>query len=640
MAKIPVCGASGIVVSRMPDRLSLHAPVLVNTIGHCAGAIAFGLLLYLFLLDWRRATTGERSLLPSIAAGLAFLWNMGSLIGMATAPSGDPIADVIIAGSFSVLSLLPAVLLHISLQSRPRFLWITGYAIGAVAVVLHVGDLITTAPRFHYAAILLVTIGFAVLTAVSVAQETFTGPHDGGGKRLAGAMVLFLFAISFVHFESAHDIKAWSGEAALHHAGIPLALFVLLQDYRFLLLDAFIRFLLNGILAAFAVWISFLAETKLKLFAHASRDPFHAGLLFTGACLVLIVFAHLRVRAQRFLTHAVFLRPSPEKTASKLREIASEVHSESDYLPAAAKLIAEFLSARRFEMAVETSNSLSVPEKAVAVPDSARNRRVQNWVQAMAPLRFSRGDANVLLLGSRRGGRRYLSEDLEMLERLTTIVSEQIERIRSSEMQALVSQAELRALQAQINPHFFFNALNTLYGVISRDNSAARQLVLNLSGLFRYSFAVNSGLSSLAEEIRIVRAYLEIEELRLGSKLRAQFDIDESVLSSEVPVLSIQPLVENAVKHGVACRQGDGFVRLSIRKHADSVMVAVSNSGAFDDSAKDSGGHGVGMANVRRRLALRYGKTGDLEISTDNEVTTVRFLLPVTKRPLASRTVS
>src|SRR5260370_13336204 len=224
----PFFATSAIVVNRMPDRLSLHAPVLVNTIGHCAGAIAFGILLYLLLLNWRRATE-ERSLLPSIAAGLAFLWNIGSLMGMAT-PVGDPTADVIIAASFSVLSLLPAVLLHISLQTRPRVLWMTGYAVSGIAVVLHFVDLITTAQRFHYAAILLVTIGFAVLTVISVVQEAFTGPSDGGGKRLAAAMVLFLFAISFVHFESAHDIKAWSGEAAMHHAGIPLAIFVLLQD--------------------------------------------------------------------------------------------------------------------------------------------------------------------------------------------------------------------------------------------------------------------------------------------------------------------------------------------------------------------------------------------------------------------------
>jgi hypothetical protein len=610
----------------MPDRLSLHAPVLVNTIGHCAGAIAFGILLYLLLLDWRRATT-DKSLLPSIAAGLAFLWNIGSLIGMATAPSGDPVADVIIALSFSVLSLLPAVLLHISLRSRPRVLWIAGYAVSGTAVALHIGDLITAAARFHYAAILLVTIGFALLTTASIVQEAVTGPRDGSGKRLAGAMVLFLYAISFAHFGSAHDIRAWSGEAALHHAGIPLALFVLLQDYRFLLLDAFIRFLVNGTLAAVAVWIALKAEARLGLVALASHDPFYAGLIFTTACLLLSGFAYVRVRAQRLLTYALFLRSHPDRIVSELREIGGTVPSEPEYLGAAAKAIAEFLSARRFEASAETGDILP-PDRATAVLDPVRSR-VPRWVQAIVPLRFSRGDAQILLLGSRKGGRRYLSEDLETLDRLAAIVTEQVERMRSSEMQALILQAELRALQAQINPHFFFNALNTLYGVIGRENSAARRLVLNLAELFRYSFAVNSGLSPLSEEIRIVRAYLQIEELRLGSKLRTQFDIDESVLHTEVPVLSIQPLVENAVKHGVASLERDGFVGLSIRRSGDSILVSISNSGAFRETARHIGGHGIGMANVRRRLTLHYGNSSDLKISTVDEVTTVRFVLPL-----------
>jgi two-component system LytT family sensor kinase len=200
-------------------------------------------------------------------------------------------------------------------------------------------------------------------------------------------------------------------------------------------------------------------------------------------------------------------------------------------------------------------------------------------------------------------------------------------RSRNSEMQSLVAQAELRALQAQINPHFFFNALNTLYGVIARENSAARRLVLNLAGLFRTSFAVNSGLSSLAEEIGIVRAYLEIEELRLGPKLSTRFHIDESLLKAEVPVLSIQPLVENAVKHGVACREGNGFVELSARREGNSIVIAVKNSGAFRESGTGQDGHGIGMSNVRRRLALCYGD-GDLDVSTDREVTTVRFRVP------------
>lgn len=609
----------------MPDRLSIHAPVLVNTVGHCAGVIIFGILLHLFLLEWRRATA-ERSLLPVVAAALGLLWNLGSLIGMATSPQGDPVADAIVAASFSVLSLLPAVLLHISLRSRHRALWMAGYAVSVAAVLLHIGDLITGAPRFHYAAILLVTIGFGVLTTVSVVQEALTGPRDGSGTRLAGAMVLFLFAISFVHFESAHDVKAWSGEAALHHAGIPLALFVLLQDYRFLLLDAFIRFLVNGMLAALAVWIAFEAEARFALLSHARHDPFAAGLIITAACLALSAFAWLRSRGQRFLTRVVFLRANPDRAISNLRDIGAAAHNDAEYLNSAAGFVAGFLSARRFELIPPPT---VVPDLAIAVLDPAV-WDLPAWVQALVPLRFSRGDVYLLALSSRIGGRRYLSEDVEVLERFATVVCEQVERIRNSEMQALVSQAELRALQAQINPHFLFNALNTLYGTISRENSAARNLVLNLSGLFRYSFARNPGLIRIEEELAIVRAYLEIEKLRLGTRLRSEIDVDDNILQAEVPVLSIQPLVENAVKHGVAVSQSPGFVRLRIRRQGSEISVEISNSGAFVES--EPAGNGVGLANVRRRLALCYGDESDLEISSSAGITSVRFSVPAPQR--------
>jgi len=612
----------------MPDRLSIHAPVLVNTIGHCAGAIVFGILLYLLLLDWRRAT-GERSVLPGIAAGLALLWNFGSLIGMATSPQGDPVADAIVAASFSVLSLLPAVLLHISLRSRHRALWMAGYAVSFVAIALHIGDLVTGAPRFHYAALLLVTIGFGVLTTVCVALEAFSGPKDGSGPRLFGAMVLFLFAISFVHFESAHDIKAWSGEAALHHAGIPLALFVLLQDYRFLLLDAFIRFLVSAGLAAVAVWVAFQAEARFALLAHARRDPFYAGVIFTAVCLALSLFAYIRSRGQRFLTRVVFLRAHSEQAVSQLREIAGRGEEENQYLASASRAIAEFLSADRAEMIA--GPEAGAPDAASAVLDPVA-WRLQPWVRALAPMRFSRGDEQLLVLGSRAGGRRYLSEDIEVLERLAAIVCEQVERMRNAELQALVSQAELRALQAQINPHFLFNALNTLYGTIARENAPARHLVLNLAELFRYSFAANRGLIRLAEELDIVRAYLEIEQLRLGPKLQTEIEVDDELLEIEVPVLSIQPLMENAVKHGVAPRRLGGFVRLLISKEGEMLTVEIANSGTFRepprDDLRDESRAGVGLANVRRRLALCYGDESTFDISSAGEITMVRFSLP------------
>jgi len=507
-----------------------------------------------------------------------------------------------------------------------------GYAVSFTAVGLHIGDVITSAPRFHYAAILLVTIGFGVLTTISVVQEALTGPKDGSSPRLAGAMVLFLFAISFVHFETAHEMRAWSGEAALHHAGIPLALFVLLQDYRFLLLDAFIRFLVNGMLAALAVWLAFQAEARFALLSHARQNSFSAGLIFTAACLALSVFAYVRTRGQRFLTRVVFLRSNPDHAISELRDIAANIGAERDYLAAAGSIIARFLSSRRFELIPFTAQAAG-PELAIAVLVPAA-WNLDHWVQAIAPIRLSRGDAWLLALGARSGGRRYLSEDIEVLERLSIIVCEQIERIRNSEMQALVSQAELRALQAQINPHFLFNALNTLYGTISRENSAARHLVLNLAGLFRYSFAQNPGLIPIAEELVIVRAYLEIEELRLSAKLTSQIEADEDVLQARVPVLSIQPLVENAIKHGVALRQAPGFVRIRIKREpdavskADSISIEISNSGFFRERPPGSETNGVGLENVRRRLALCYGNERNLEISSSEGITTVRFRIP------------
>src|SRR6185295_3756765 len=231
---------------------------------------------------------------------------------LATGPGGGIAADIIVAASFSVLSLLPAVLLHISLAANHRALWLTGYLLSAIAVALHISDLLTQAPRFHHAALLLVTLGFGGLTTVSVFLDMRQEGRRAAVSRLAGAMCLFLFAISFVHFGSEHPRQAWSGEIALHHAGLPLALFVLLQDYRFLLLDAFLRFVVNASLTAAAILICIPAIQSREL-AQRLQNPFDAGLLFVLACLLLTVFVYIRNHLQRLLTRVIFLRSNVEE---------------------------------------------------------------------------------------------------------------------------------------------------------------------------------------------------------------------------------------------------------------------------------------------------------------------------------------
>jgi two-component system LytT family sensor kinase len=210
-------------------------------------------------------------------------------------------------------------------------------------------------------------------------------------------------------------------------------------------------------------------------------------------------------------------------------------------------------------------------------------------------------------------------------------VVEHVEQLRGIQMQGLVSQAELKALQAQINPHFLFNSLNTLYGTIDRGNAEARRLVLNLADVFRYLLRSDRTLIEIEEELRIVRAYLEIEQLRLGAKLRTEINVDEASLRATIPLLSVQPLVENAVKHGVAPRTGTGFVRLDVTSRLDVLTVTVSNSGDCEPGALTAASvnGGIGLANVRRRLELCYGEESSFLAEVEDGVTTVGFLLPL-----------
>ncbi|HVV45377.1 MAG TPA: histidine kinase [Bryobacteraceae bacterium] len=602
----------------MPDWLSIHEPVLINTVGHAAGAVIFGILLY-FLIAGR-----QRAWLPSIAAALAILWNVGSLVTLAAGPKEGNLADIAAGASFAVLSLLPAVLLHISIGRREKTISVMGYALSGAAVALHITDVITAAPRFHRAGLLLVIFGFSALTLISVIVE-WRRRDGAAGSRLAAAMGLFLFAISFAHFEEAHAGQAWTRELAFHHAGIPLALFVLLQDYRFLLLDAFLRFIVNGLLAAAAVLLA-IPVLRSSMIRGGLNDPFPAGLLFVACVILLAVFVWLRNRLDQFLTRVVFLRANPDVALARLQREAHSAEDSETYLESAARTIADFMRASRFELLrVSPAAREAVPGPVVESGE---------WARAILPLHLSAGDDYHLLLGPREGGRRYLSEDLAALARLGAAAVEEAEQLRSRKLQDLASQAELRALQAQINPHFLFNALNTLYGVIDRSNSAARQLVLNLSDVFRYLLRSERTIVAVEEELRIVRAYLAIEELRLGSRLRSWIEVDPDALNASIPLLSIQPLIENAVRHGVAARGEPGFVRLEIRRDGASLAVRVCNSGECDRS-RLTDSCGIGLTNVRRRLELCYGAESLFEASVEDGVTTVGFVLPARSALLA-----
>jgi two-component system, LytTR family, sensor kinase len=218
--------------------LSAHEPLMVNTIGHSLGALLFAAV---FVLVWR---TAHR---PALAAALAFVWNAASLAVLAMNDFGWPGSSIVVSVATSALCLLPAVLLDVFLARRSPWLVRAGYAVGIGATVLHVLEHASPQWDVHRFALIFTTTGFALLTPLSL----WAGRHDPrpARSRLLAAMALFLFAITFVHYGSGDPHGAWSLELLIHHAGVPLALIVLLQDYRFILLDVFVRLLASLTLA-------------------------------------------------------------------------------------------------------------------------------------------------------------------------------------------------------------------------------------------------------------------------------------------------------------------------------------------------------------------------------------------------------
>ena len=594
----------------------------VNILGHAAGVLIFGIFLAL-MLSQRSVQQLRTSRLSLLAGALALIWNATSLLVIVMGRV-DRLAESIVAGvAFCALSVLPSVLLALCLGKRFPVIVRSGYGLSFLAVLAHVVEWFGNTANFHRLGLTIITIGFGLLSIASVIAVLWSGEENPRSlnMRLLSAMSLFLLAISFVHFSNGKSSDAWSTELAVHHAGIPLALFIIMQDYRFVFLDAFVRFLVNGLLAVvFALFIA----------SYSTHLVFPIQVLCIGAAL--FGFAVVRGFLQRLLTRMVFQRPDTDGSLRELRAMGTQAKDETEYVDRAGEYIAERMKAKRILTGRELlpqSIEFSFPTLTCAAPETSTLQE-NGGVEVIVPIGYCQADRKYIFLGARRGGRRYLSEDLEVVARMAACVGEQMEHIREVETRRLISQAELRALQAQIHPHFLFNAFNTLYGIIPRHISGARQMLLNLAEVFRYFLQSDKTFVPLEEELRIVKAYLAIEELRLGDKLRISVDIDNDVLLASVPVLSIQPLVENAIKHGVSARSEGGAVHIQAKREGDSLRVLVHDTGPgfAARTAVPENHNGVGLDNVSRRLVLCYGSDARLRIESDAGGTTVSFVGP------------
>ncbi len=216
-----------------------------------------------------------------------------------------------------------------------------------------------------------------------------------------------------------------------------------------------------------------------------------------------------------------------------------------------------------------------------------------------------------------------LAESLREVERV---------RLAESRLREEAARAELAALQARINPHFFFNTLNTISSLLEEDPERADRVVHTLAGLFRYTFRVSDAVPvPLREELEFVRNYLGIEQARFGDRLAVTWSVDPAAEGTLVPGLVLQPLVENAVGHGVAARAGGGTVAIHAGLEGGEVVLEVADDGPGTTAPADrlfAEGHGLG--NVLRRLETFYRGRGRLEIAAgaDGRGTVARVRIP------------
>jgi two-component system LytT family sensor kinase len=255
------------------------------------------------------------------------------------------------------------------------------------------------------------------------------------------------------------------------------------------------------------------------------------------------------------------------------------------------------------------------------------------------------------------GGRRLLSDDHTAIETIAAVVGRRIDAIRltheryarelrEQEIGKLATEAELRALRAQINPHFLFNALTTIGYLIQTAPPRALDTLMRLTALLRSVLRSVGEFTTLGREIELIESYLEIEHARFEQRLRVRIDVPKALRNLRVPTLLLQPIVENAIKHGISplLRGGDVTVaaRLETADGTRALVLLVHDTGAGVSQMELQTGRaiGVGLGNVERRLACQYGDAAALSIESAPEAgTTVRIHMPAEYRatmPLVS----
>jgi two-component system LytT family sensor kinase len=412
---------------------------------------------------------------------------------------------------------------------------------------------------------------------------------------------------------------------------VPLGTFFLFARFRFA--DLFIRHSLRIVLATVAATVVILS-IQAPVVAHlAGRTAFPqatqlvAAMALTSVCLLSFTFVDRRIGA--LVNQWIFHAPDYRRAIGQLEETLGHVHAEGDIVAAVEQAIRQTLDIE--DMRIIATGALPASQWPAEIADGDIVERDSTdllralfrvpRVELLVPIRSRGQSTHVLAIAPGVDRRGLVTQDVAWLRAVASRVGNRLDALRlereSIERQSRealllqqVTEAELRALRAQINPHFLFNSLNTLADLIVTDPVRAETMTLRLATVFRHVLAHSARpLTSIREEMEFLRAYLHIEEARFGDRLQVDIDVAPEIALESIPSLILQPLVENALKHGLSRKPGRGRLWISARAHGDSICLQVEDDGAGPAAGLPYprvASSGLGLSNVAERLSALY----------------------------------
>jgi len=590
------------------------AASLINLLGFITGLVLYVMLLSMVLTS--RPGSNSLTLLTGI---LGFAWNAGAFGGYGLANLGFMASPLLLAGAFGALCFLPAVVVHSALRAGEKItglqnLLIAGLAYGmsGIATIMHFYSAITRGTAPSKLALRAVTVGFAALLIVLL---VLTRGQQGRG-RVLWVVAMSVFAVSALHLSNPDfGQDPWWLQLAGHHASLPLALLILYQDFRFAFADIFLKRALSFIFLAGLIFGIFAFGVMRILVSNPTSDRSIALLLAMWAFTAL-TYPFLRRVAESLVDKVVLRRVDYSQLAVTLSGAIDRCELPNAILDETVRILSPALSAQ----SIAWSESESEGHASLVKQD---RRSAQIAITSMD------GPYYMLYVRDLSGGRRLLSDDVAMLERVALLVARRIDAVRSmqeryrhdlqeQEMRKLAAEAELRALRAQINPHFLFNTLNVLANLIHSNPEKAERVTEELAGIFRYALeSTRVEWVTLNDELEFLESYLAIEKTRFEERLSYSFDVDTETRSLKIPPMILQPLVENAIKHGIAPEVSGGSIKISGRAMFDYFVIEVEDTGRGRRNGsrrQSSSGTGIGLKNVRERLLQVYGEAATLKL--------------------------